>query len=306
MTKFLHPRYWPMWIGLGWLRLAVLLPLPLLWLVGATLGTLMYALHAPRRRIVAINLAKAFPELAAPARNALARQHFRALGQAMFDSALMWWGRYGRLRRLVHVRGREHYDRALAEGRPVILLAPHFVAMEVGGMFLSAQRPVATMFREPKNRLFNAVLRRARVRFGGQIIERHDGLRPVVAALKHGKVFYYLPDQDLGHAGTLFAPFFGVQTATLAVLGRLARVTGAAVIPCFARQRPFGRGYDIIFEPPLADFPTGDDYTDAVRMNQVIEGAVRVAPAQYFWVHKRFKTRPAGEADFYARPASLT
>jgi KDO2-lipid IV(A) lauroyltransferase len=297
--QFTHPRHWPTWIGLLVLRLGSVLPLPVLSAIGRSLGTLFYYLHARRRRIVAINIAKAFSHLDTRAQRRLARAHFRALGQAFFDAGVVWWASRRRLRRLVTFRNREHYDRALSAGRHVILLAPHFVAMEVGGVVLSGERPVVTMYRETKNALFNALLRHARVRFGGQIVERTEGLKPTITALKRGKVFYYLPDQDLGNESTVFVPFFGVPTATLAILGRLAKITHATVIPCYSRQRPFGRGYEIIFGPPLADFPTGDDIEDARRMNAAIETGVRAMPEQYFWVHKRFKTRPPGEPDFY-------
>ncbi len=296
-----HPRYWATWLGVGLLRTAVLLPLPVLAGIGGLLGLFLYYLHPPRRRIVAINLGRCFPRLDARAQRRLARQHFRALGQGLFDAAIVWWASVRRLQRLVHFEGREHYDRALTQGRPIILLAPHFVAMEVGGVFLSGERPVTTMYKKTKNAAFNSLLRHARVRFGGQIIERDEGLKPAIRALKGGRVFYYLPDQDLGREHSVFAPFFGVSTATVPALGRLAQLTGAVVIPCFTRQRTWGRGYDVIFEPPLADFPTGDTLIDAARTNEAIERGVALMPAQYFWVHKRFKTRPEGEADFYAR-----
>jgi KDO2-lipid IV(A) lauroyltransferase len=300
-ARLAHPRYWATWVGVGLLRAVVLLPLPVLAGVGGLLGLLLYYLHPPRRRIVMINLARSFPHLSAHAQRRLARQHFRALGQGLFDSAIGWWASVRRLRRLVRCQGREHYDRALAQGRPIILLAPHFVALEVGGLFLSAERPMATMYKKPKNAAFHSLLRHTRVRFGGQIIERDEGLRPAIRALKAGRVFYYLPDQDLGRELSVFAPFFGVPTATVPALGRLAQFTDAVVIPCFTCQRPWGRGYDIIFGPPLADFPTGDLLTDAARTNAAIERGVTLMPAQYFWVHKRFKTRPEGEADFYAK-----
>ncbi len=296
-----HPRYWATWVGVGLLRAAVLLPLPMLAGVGGLLGLLLYYLHAPRRRIVTINLARSFPHLDARARRRLARRHFLALGQGLFDGAMGWWASAPRLRRLVRFQGREHYDRALAQGLPIILLAPHFVALEVGGLFLSAERPVATMYKKPKNAAFHRLLRHVRARFGGQIIERDEGLRPALRALKAGSPFYYLPDQDLGREHSVFVPFFGVSTATVPALGRLAQLSGAVVIPCFTRQRSWGRGYDIIFEPPLANFPTGDTLTDAARTNEAIERGIALMPAQYFWVHKRFKTRPEGEADFYAR-----
>lgn len=296
---FGHPRHWLTWIGLGLMRVLSLLPLPVLTLVGRALGILLYGLHAERRGVVRTNIAKCFPELGARQRARMVRAHYRAFGQALLDIGVAWWAGPRRLRRLVQFHGGEHYRRALSAGRGVILLAPHFVGLEIGGIRLSLDGPMTTIFRHPDNELLRAVIERARRRFGLQLVEHNRSLTALVRQIKAGVPLYYLPDQDAGRRNAVFAPFFGIPTATFAVLGRLTALADASVIPCYTRQRRWGRGYETIFGPPLADFPTGDPHEDTRRMNAAIEQMVRAAPEQYFWVHKRFKTRPAGEAPFY-------
>ena len=286
-------------MGLALLRLMSFVPLPGLWLAGYVLGSALYYLHGARRHITVRNIESCFPNLNRRAHRRLARQHFRALGQASLSIGIAYWASQRRLERLVHCVDRGHYDQALAQGRPVILLVAHFIGVEIGGIYLSRERPMVDMYRRAKNQLFDEVLRRGRTRFGGQVVERLEGLKPIIKAMRQGVVFYYLPDQDPGRHNTVFVPFFGVPAATLTALGRLARITNALVVPCFMRQLSYGRGYEVIFKPALDNFPTADETADAARMNWEIEQGVREMPEQYFWVHKRFKTRPLGEPDFY-------
>lgn len=298
-AALLQPRYWPTWLGFGVLRASAWLPAPMLALLGGALGMLIYAVHVPRRRIVATNIALCFPDLSPRARGQRVRRHFRALGQAAFDVALAWWASPARLKRLCRIEGEEHLRQALAREQPVILLTPHFVALELGGMRLATEHTCATMYKEAKNELATWVFLRRRARFGGVAVEQRAGGRAALHAIQDGFPFYYLPDQDLGAKQSVFAPFFGVPTATVPALGRLARLSRATVLPFFTYQRPWGRGYDIVIDPPLADFPTGDDVRDASDMNAAIEAGIRRAPAQYFWVHKRFKTAPPGAPPRY-------
>jgi len=301
LSSFWRARFWPTWMGLALMRSLSLLPMRATWLIGSVLGELFYLLFASRRHIVRVNIERCFPELSALASRRLVRAHFRALAQSILDIGTAWWGSPRRLRRQVHWRGREHYDRAIAEGRHVILLAPHVVGIEIGGLRLSIDLPIVDIFRHPHNRLFGIVAQRRRSRFQARLIDHVRGLKPVVTQLNAGNPLYYLPDQDLGLRNASFVPFFGIQTATVNMLGRLAKMTNAIVIPCITRQLPRGAGYEIIFMPPLADFPVGNPVADTARMNQEIETALRAYPEQYFWVHRRFKTRPKGEEPFYAK-----
>lgn len=295
-----HPRYWAGWLGLTLLRLVSHLPLRLIWLLGATLGMALYALHGGRRHVARRNLERCFPQLSARKRERLVRDHFRALGQTLLDNGIAWWGTRRRLQRLVRLRGREHYDRALERGQNVILLVPHFLGIEVAVSRLSMERSMVTVFRHPDSVPMRVVMERGRRRFGLKLIEHNQPFTTLVRAVKFGTPLYYLPDQDAGRRNAVFAPFFGIPASTFAALGRLAKMTEAVVIPCIARQRAWGAGYEIVFQPPLKNFPTGDTVADATRMNAEIEKYVRKWPAQYFWVHKRFKTRPEGEKGFYS------
>jgi KDO2-lipid IV(A) lauroyltransferase len=296
---FRQPRYWPDWLALVWLRLVALLPLPLIWLVGAGLGELLFLVMADRRHIAGTNIRACFPDLSPAAQWRLARAHFRAFAQAALATPIAWWGTKRRLQRLVRLPGREHLDRALAAQRPVILLVAHFVAIELAGMALAPDYFVIDMYKRPRNLFFDWLIRTRRTRFGGLLVERREGIKPVIRGLKKGGTFFYLSDQDQGRDGAVFVPFFGIPTATLTALSRLAQLANAVVIPAFARQLPWGRGYELKFHPPLADFPGTDVVADTARMNRVIEDAVRAMPEQYFWSHRRFKTRPEGEAPFY-------
>ncbi|HKQ30760.1 MAG TPA: lysophospholipid acyltransferase family protein [Burkholderiales bacterium] len=298
-SAFAHPRYWPTWLALALLWLLSWLPLAITALLGAGIGTLLYLLHAPRRRIVHTNLERCFPELTRAERRRIACAHFRGVGRAVFDSAIAWWAPAWRLRRLVRLRGREYLERALREKRNLILLAPHFLGLDVGGMRVCMDIPVVSVFRHTNNKLVSWAMQRGRTRMGATLVEHNKPFTTLVRAVKSGQPLYYLPDQDAGRRNAIFAPFFGIPAATFSVLGRLADMTDAVVIPMISIQRPWGLGYEVNFLPPLDKFPTGDALADTTRMNAEIEKAARRWPSQYFWVHKRFKTRPEGEPRFY-------
>jgi KDO2-lipid IV(A) lauroyltransferase len=192
----------------------------------------------------------------------------------------------------------EHYDKALAEEKNIILLAPHFAALETAGIRLSCKQPVVTMYQYSKNLLVNRMIVKRRPRFEGAIVERKEPLRNLVKFIKKGMPFYYLPDQDAGRKG-LFVPFFTEQASTFPMLGKFARLGNAVVIPCTSKLEPWGMGLTISLGEPLADFPSGDDLEDTKRMNQEVEKLIRKLPSQYLWAHKRFKTRPDSDAKFY-------
>ena len=293
-----RPRFWPLWILFGLVRLLALLPLPVIWLLGGAVGALMQGLLPSARRIAATNLAVCFPALSPAARRRLLRQHFRALGRSLTGIGIAWHASRARLRRLVRYRDAQYFTQAQAQNRNVILLAPHFVGLDVGGVRLSSDQPVVSMYRAAKNPLVDRMLRR-RARFGAVLVERSANLKSLIKLIRGGMPFYYLPDQDPGGAEHVFAPFFGEPTATLTALGRIARLGDAVVIPCATRIRRFGRGFDLCFYPPMAPF-TGDALADATAMNAAVEATVRDMPAQYLWVYKRFKTREVGSGRRYA------
>ena len=285
-------------IGLAVLWLLHFLPLALLAPLGAALGMLFYAVAGERRRVVLTNLGLCFPQMSEPERRALARRHFRAFGRTVLEHGVLWWGSQARIQRLVRVEGLEHWQ-AVRE-RPVIWLVPHFVGLDMGGTRIITEWQGASMYSQQKNPLFNRVLLRGRTRFVKPVLfSRQDGIRPVVKTLRDGVPFYYLPDMDFGPRDSIFVPFFGVPAATVTGVSRLAQLGDAVVVPAITRQLPGGQGYVLRFYPAWQDFPTADVTADTRRMNAFIEERVREMPEQYYWLHKRFKTRPNGEPSPY-------
>jgi len=285
-------------LGLAFVWLLHLLPLSLLALVGRAFGMLLYALAFERRRVTLTNLRLCFPELNEAERAALARRHFRAFARSLLEHGILWWSSRARVQQLVRVAGLEHWQ--AVENRPVILLAPHFVGLDMGGVRLTSEYRLVSVYGHQKNPAFDAVLYHGRTRFvRPELFSRQQGIRPVVRAMRQGLPFYYLPDMDFGPRDSVFVPFFGVPAATITGLARIARLAGAVVVPAVTRQVPGSAGYELRFYPAWENFPGDDDEADARRMNAFIEERVREMPEQYYWLHKRFKTRPKGEAKFY-------
>ena len=283
-------------LGLMWL--CHFLPLPLLAPIGQGLGMLLYLLARERRSVCLINLERCFPQLGERERRRVARAHFRAQGRALLERGLLWWGSRERLLRLVRVVGMEHLQQW--RGRPLIVFAPHFVALDAGATRMTAEGDFAGLYSRQKSPLMERMLQKGRTRFGHQtVISRQEGVRPLLAALRRGIPVYYLPDQDYGARDAIFVPFFGVPAATITALSRIARVARARVLPCVMKMLPGGQGYEVRFHPVWDNFPTDDIEADTRRMNAFIEERVREMPEQYNWMHKRFKTRPPGEGKWY-------
>lgn len=272
------------------------LPVPALRAIGWLLGQLLYTLGRERRRVALTNLRLCFPELAEADRERLARRHFVAFARAFLDRTLLWWAPRARLERVIRITGAEHLKGD--DGRPTILLAPHFVGLDAGGTMMTMLTPLVSVYSAQKNPVFNAVLLGGRLRFNAPVLlSRQDGMRKAVKAMKEGYPFYYLPDMDFGARDAIFAPFFGVSAATITGVSRLARLIDARIVPCIARMVP--GGYEVELQPAWNDYPGESIEADTLRMNRYIEEQVRRMPEQYFWLHKRFKTRPPGEAKFY-------
>ena len=286
-------------LGLALIRLLHLLPLAALARVGAALGTLLYALARARRNVVLINLRLCFPERSDEERQRLARAHFRAFGRSLLEHGILWWGSKADVQALVRVEGLEHW-RGVTD-RPVILLAPHFIGLDMGGIRLAAEFRLNSVYSRQKSAAADEIFIHGRTRFGQTtLFARQDGIRPMIKSLKSGEPFYYLPDMDLGARDSVFAPFFGVEAATITGLSRISALAGAAIVPCVTRQLPGSSGYVVTLYPAWHAFPSGDVAADARRMNAFIEERVREMPEQYYWLHKRFKTRPEGAPNPYA------
>lgn len=274
------------------------LPLRAVAAVGNALGSALFWLIPERRRVTRINLEKCFPRMDPREREALARAHFRALCRSFLELALVWWAPRERFRRLVRIEGLEHL-RVLG-GAPAILFVPHFVGLDFGGSCLAGEVRLVSMYSRHKDPYLAERLIRGRGRFGDhKLVSRQEGVRVAIAGMREGRALYYLPDQDYGPRGALFTPFFGVPAATMPGLSRIARLVGAKVLPCVTRMLPGGAGYVLTIEPPWENFPTEDLAADTRRMNEYIERKVMEMPEQYLWMHKRFKTRAAGEPRFY-------
>jgi len=273
--------------------------LPMKWIgaLGAALGSVLYRFG--RGRVTRINLALCFPNLSERERHDIGLRHFRMLGRNALELSIMVWGSDAQLLELIRVEGMEHLE--AAAGRPIIALAPHFIGLNMGGIRVAWEIPdSASVYSRQKNPTLDRIFWRARTRFGTPtLVSRQEGLRNVIRVVKSGKAFYFLPDMDFGKRDSIFVPFFGVQAATITTLPRLAKLTGAAVIPVVTRQ--VGDGYVVKFYPEWKDYPTGDLEADVRRMNAFIEERVLEMPEQYFWAHKRFKTRPPGEPSPYRR-----
>ncbi len=273
------------------------LPFPLLRLKGVVLGSLLYLLMGRRRRIGLRNLEICFPEWTAAERRRVMLRHFQEFAAGLLAYGILLHGSARRIERLVRREGVEHFDAAAAQG-PVIMLAPHFLSIDFGGVRHTIDYRGASMYSAQRMGAFDALLLRVRGRFNSPVlIKRSDGIRPCIRALKDGRCFYYLPDQDLGPRESVFAPFFGVATATIPALSRLAQMARAQVVPMVTEMT--WSGFVLRYYPAWQDFPGSDLVADTARMNAFIEERVRELPSQYYWLHRRFKTRPEGEPSLY-------
>ena len=299
---FLHPRFWPLWLGLGVLWLVVQLPYRVLLVLGRGLGALMYRVAGSRRRIAARNLELCFAQLSVAERERLLKENFASTGIAFFEMAMSWWWPKARLARLAHIEGLEHLQRAQEQGQGVILMALHFTTLEIGAALLGQRQTIDGMYREHKNPLFDFVQRRGRERHNrdATAIERED-IRAMLKVLRAGRAIWYAPDQDYGPKQSIFVPLFGIQAATVTATTKFARLGKAQVVPFTQERLADGSGYRLVIHPPLEDFPGESEEADCLRINQWIEHAVGQCPAQYLWAHRRFKTRPEGEPKLYRK-----
>ncbi|MDC8802290.1 LpxL/LpxP family Kdo(2)-lipid IV(A) lauroyl/palmitoleoyl acyltransferase [Halomonas pacifica] len=297
-TSFAHPRYWPAWLGIGAMRLGAWLPWRLKMGVGRGIGLLAWRLARRRRHITETNLRLCFPELSEARRAELVRETFIANGIGLLETATGWCRDPEHLRHRVTFSGQEHMARVQAQGKGALILGIHFSTLDLGGALHSLFFRADAVQRPHDNPLFNRFMARARAPYFDAVLDRHD-LRGVVRRLKAGHNVWYSPDQDFGREASVFAPFFGIEAATVRMTSRIARLTGAPVIPLIFHRNPDNRTYTLEYLPPLEDFPGGDEVADATRVNAVIEQAIRKHPEQYLWLHRRFKTRPEGEPGFY-------
>ncbi|WP_353572960.1 LpxL/LpxP family Kdo(2)-lipid IV(A) lauroyl/palmitoleoyl acyltransferase, partial [Candidatus Albibeggiatoa sp. nov. BB20] len=265
---------------------------------GRQLGHIAYRLAKRRRKIAAINLDLCFPELTDSERQQLLIQHFESLGIGLLEMVIAWWVADKKLVHLGQLDGLEHLDAALARGKGVILLSAHFTPLEMGSRFLTQKAKIHGTYRPHENPVIEFFMKRSRETHAEKAISR-DAIRDMIRSLKQNKPVWFAVDQNFGHKNSVFARFFNIPAATNTATARLAKMTGAAVIPFFVRRLPNAQGYQVILQPALENFPTGNNVVDAEIVNNLIERQIRQAPEQYLWAHRRFKDRPDGEQRFY-------
>lgn len=301
VIPFLAPKYWPTWFGLGILRLCTLLPYGAQMQLGHGLGWLSYRLMPERRSIVQINIRLCFPNLDNTEQARLVKKVFASTGMAVFEVGLSWWATKSRIKSLHKIEGIEHLHAASAKNKGVILLTSHFTTMEIAGTFLGSHvNNLKVVYKYSHNPLFEWFLQHKRLNNCAGLL-KHKNLRDIIRAIKQGDVVWYSPDQDFGQKDSIFAPFMGVSTCTLLSTQKLAKITKAPVVPFFAERDSRSGNYILRFSPALQNFPSDDAVADATKINAAIETQILHAPDQYLWIHRRFKSRPKGEKNFYIK-----
>ena len=283
-------------------KLLALIPTRAIAVLSGPLSTVGWWLAKSRRRIALTNLRLCFPHMSEAERDTIARAHFRAYLQAALEHGFLWNASAEKIRNYVTLHDEDEWRQfQKSENRkPVIWLCPHFIGLDACAIRISVDTSGCSLYSEQSNPDLDQMMLAGRTRFSNsRIIARTEGVKPIIRAMKSGLPFYYLPDMDFGARDSVFVPFFGVKAATITGVSRLAKLTGAAVVPVVATQRPNGNGYDVRFYPAWDKFPSGDDEADARRVNGFIEERVLENTAQYLWTHKRFKTRPPNEPSVY-------
>lgn len=284
--------------GLSLLRASEKLPLPVTRKIGSLLGLAYYAANKKRRHIAKTNISLCFPELSESEQRRIMLRSYKAYGQGIMDLPHLWWGSDKKFNKMIEFEGLEAASSLLDQQIPVIFVTSHKPGTDFGGVAVSRLTPMVSMMKPMKDPALNELFIKGRTRYGARMVMRDQGLRLAIQSMRnYNQSFYYIPDEDFGAEHTVFAPFFGIQRATLPTLGRLAKITKAIVIPTFAHITP--TGYKVIFDPPLTGLPGPNPGFDATVLNVAVENDVRRAPNQYIWTFKWFKTRPEGEADFY-------
>jgi KDO2-lipid IV(A) lauroyltransferase len=282
-------------LGLGILRLFSGLPMPIIDLLGGGLGFLGYHCIRKRRNVGLVNLGLCFPEMSEVDKKKLILQHFKELMRSTLCYGWVFYASPNKLRRLIKIRGLEHYTKIRGK-HPVILLAPHFLGLDIGANRLTLETPGYSVYSAQRSAYLNERMKAARLRFikdqGGEIFSRQEGLRSIVRKMKQTMIpFYYLPDQDMDEKNSLYVPFFAHPVcATLDTLPKLAQLTEALIIPMATYRE--GNHYVVELAAPLENYPTGDTQADVATMNRYIETMIMKHPDQYLWMHKRFKTQP--------------
>ena len=299
---FLRPRYWPLWLGIGLLWSITLLPYPLLCKIGCGLGRAALRLLPGRVAVARRNLALCFPELPEAEREARLRKNFESVGMGVLETGIAWFWPDWRVRKWFTISGYENMQQARDQQRGVLLIGMHFLTLELGARIFGMLNPGVGVYRPNDNPLYDWLQTRGRLRSNKTMVDRYD-LKGMIRALKKDEIVWYAPAHDYGPRNSVFVPFFKVpDAATTAGSYMLVKSARPAVVPFVPRRRPAGKGYELVILPAIGpELYDKDKETVAALMNRAIEKAVALAPEQYMWLHRRFKTRPAGQPDLYGR-----
>ena len=294
--KFIHPKFFPTWILILLMRIGVFIPFSTQVIIGRTIGKAIYPFMSKLRSTAYSNISHCFPEKKQSQVNALVKSHFEAIGISLFETANAYYASDKKIIKLLTTKNEHFFKDALKQEGGIILLCAHFMPLMLGSRALLINNTIANIYRPQNNKLFDQAMVKGFKKYGAVMIKSTD-TRSIVKAINNSLPIWYAPDQDLGKNNSVFAPLFGIQTATASATARLAKNNKTRVIPySFIRT---SKGYEMSFEKPLLDFPSGDSIIDATTTNKILEKQIKKTPEQYLWIHRRFKTRPEGAKNFY-------
>lgn len=299
-SALLHPRYWLSWFGIGMLWLIVQLPYPLIWRLGGGLGRLSRHVLKGRARIAAHNLELCFPQKSEQERRDLLNKNFESVGMGLMETGMAWFWSDARIARWSTATGIDQIRLVQQQQRGILLIGVHFLTLEMGArLFGLYASPGIGVYRPNDNPVIDLVQVWGRMRSNKDMLDRKD-LKGMIRALKGGEVIWYAPDHDYGRKGSVFVPLFNVENAaTTSGTYTLARMSKACIVPFVPRRRADGKGYELIILDAECSPPLDDAESTAAWMNKVIEKCIMMAPEQYMWLHRRFKTRPEGVPSRY-------
>lgn len=298
-AALLHPRYWPSWLGIGVLWLVVQLPYPVIYRLGNAIGRLAMRLMKRRAQIAYRNLELCFPHKSEAERHEMVVKNFESVGMGVMETGIAWFWPTKRVNRWMDASGLEHIRAVQDAGRGVLLIGIHFLTLEMGARMFGIHNPGIGVYRPNDNPVIDLLQTWGRMRSNKDMIDRKD-LKGMIRALKNGEIIWYAPDHDYGPRASVFAPLFAVKdAATTSGTWMLAKTSKACVVPFVPRRKPDGKGYELIILEPECNPPLDDAETTAAWMNTIVEKCIMMAPEQYMWLHRRFKTRPEGAPSLY-------
>ena len=294
--EFIHPKFYPTWILILLMRVAVFIPFQFQVILGKVIGKLIYPFMKKLRETAYSNISNCFPEKKQPQVTLLVKQHFDAIGISLFETANAYYGSDRKIKKLLSINNKHFFSDALKDEGGIILLCSHFMPLMLGSRALLLENTIANIYRPQNNKLFDKVMVKGYTKNGAVMIKSKD-TRSILKAIKNSLPIWYAPDQDLGINNSVFAPLFGIETATASATARLAKNNNTRVIPySFIRTK---HGYEMSFDKPIKNYPSNDPIKDATTTNKILENQIIKAPEQYLWIHRRFKTRPDGQENFY-------